>query len=204
MNESVMHGLFPTPVLYSTTNREFTKKELDFVKKTYKNVDKNEGNLVSKNRYILNEPAMAKIKSEIETAIQEFMDKVISAKPDVKAVITQSWLNYTAENEYHHKHEHPNSFISGVYYIDADETNDKIFFVKGGYQQIQIDPVDWNIWNSKSWWLSVKSGNIVVFPSHLTHFVEQKKGDNVRCSLSFNTFLKGNIGEDIALTALNI
>ena len=41
MNESIMHGLFPTPVLYSTTNREFTKKELDFVKKTYKDANKN-------------------------------------------------------------------------------------------------------------------------------------------------------------------
>ena len=32
----------------------------------------------------------------------------------VQPYITQSWLNTTNQNEAHHQHEHPNSFLSGV------------------------------------------------------------------------------------------
>ena len=202
MNEPVIHGLFPTPVAFSTTGREFTEQELEFVKKSGETTYKNEGNTTSLNRYIVEEPEMATIKSEIETAINHYMDKVIVAKPGVKAYITQSWLNFTSEKQWHHKHTHPNSFLSGVYYIDADEENDKIFFFKDGYKQIKIPSAEWNLWNSESWWLTVKTGSIVIFPSCLTHMVQQKAGNNVRCSLAFNTFLKGTIGVSEELTEL--
>jgi uncharacterized protein (TIGR02466 family) len=202
MNEPVIHGLFPTPVVFSTTGREFTEQELEFVKKSGETTYKNEGNTTSLNRYVVEEPEMATIKSEIETAINHYMDKVIVAKPGVKAYITQSWLNFTNEKQWHHKHAHPNSFLSGVYYIDADAENDKIFFFKDGYKQIKIPSAEWNLWNSESWWLTVKTGSIVIFPSHLTHMVEQKAGNNVRCSLAFNTFLKGTIGVSEELTEL--
>ena len=105
---------------------------------------------------------------------------------------------------YLHKHTHSNSFLSGVYYIDASEENDKITFFKDGYKQIKLTSAEWNWWNSESWWVTVKTGQIVVFPSHLTHMVEQKAGNNVRCSLAFNTFLKGTIGENESLTELCI
>jgi uncharacterized protein (TIGR02466 family) len=202
MTESIIHGLFPTPVTFTETKREFTKEELDFFKKSSETTYKNEGNTTSLNRYIANEPEMATIKSEIQNAIDDYMTKVITAKPEVKAYVTQSWLNFTSEKQWHHKHAHPNSFLSGVYYIDADEKNDKIYFFKEGYKQIKLTPSEWNLWNSDSWWLTVKTGSIIVFPSSLTHMVEQKLGNNLRCSLAFNTFLKGTIGESAELTEL--
>jgi hypothetical protein len=52
--------------------------------------------------------------------------------------ITQSWANYTKKNQYHHTHEHPNSFISGVLYINANEAHDKITMHKKSYQQIKV------------------------------------------------------------------
>ena len=204
MNEPVIHGLFPTPVVLSTTGREFTEEELEFFKKLGETTIKNYGNTTSSHRYILEEPEMAKIKSEIQYAINHYMYKIILARPEVKAYITQSWLNFTSENEWHHKHKHSNSFLSGVYYINADEENDKISFFKDIHDQIKITPSEFNIWNSDSWWLTVKTGDIIVFPSSLSHKVEQKTGNNVRCSLAFNTFLKGTIGVNEELTELLI
>ena len=93
-------------------------------------------------------------------------------------------------------------FLSGVLYIDADEKNDKIFFYEDGYKQIKIPPKEWNLFNSESWYFTVKTAQIVVFPSHLTHMVEAKAGDNRRCSLAFNTFLRGKIGSQSELTEL--
>ena len=203
MSEPIIHGLFPTPVVFSSVDREFTEKELEFFKKSGETTYKNEGNVTSLNRRIVDEPEMATIKAEIEKAVQHYMDKIVAAKPEVKAYITQSWLNFTSEKQWHHKHEHPNSFLSGVYYIDADEENDKITFFNGkGYKQLKLTPSEWNWWNAESWWFTVKTGDIVVFPSHLTHMVEQKAGNNVRCSLAFNTFLQGKLGVTEELTEL--
>lgn len=202
MSEPVIHGLFSTPVIFTTNNREFTEGEIEFFKKSGETIVQNEGNTTSLNRYIVNEPEMATIKSEIENAVKIYMDKIISAKPEVQAYITQSWLNFTSEKQWHHKHEHPNSFLSGVYYINADANNDKITFFRSGYNQIKLTPSEWHWWNAESWWFTVKTGDIVVFPSHLTHMVEQKAGDNIRCSLAFNTFLRGTIGVNDQLTEL--
>ena len=202
MSEPVIHGLFPTPIVFSSIDREFTKQELEFFKQSSETIYKNEGNTTSLNRYIVNEPEMATIKAEIETAVNYYMKNIISAKPEVQAYITQSWLNFTSENQWHHKHAHPNSFLSGVYYIDASEENDKITFFNENYKQIKLEPTEWNWWNSQSWWFTVKTGQIVIFPSSLRHMVQQKAGDNIRCSLAFNTFLRGTIGINESLTEL--
>ena len=116
--------------------------------------------------------------------------------------ITQSWANYTKKNQYHHTHEHPNSFISGVLYINANEAHDKITLHKKSYQQIKPVPTEWNWYNSDSWFYTVKTGMIILFPSGTTHNVETKVGDNKRISLAFNTFFKGTMGENSQLTEL--
>ena len=59
--------------------------------------------------------------------MQDYFNKVLCAK-NVKPYITQSWLNYTRANQFHHRHEHPNSFVSGVLYINADKATDRINF----------------------------------------------------------------------------
>ena len=116
--------------------------------------------------------------------------------------ITQSWTNYTRTNQNHHSHQHPNSFISGVLYISADEKFDKITLHRNGYQQIKPVPTEWNWYNSDSWFYTVKTGMIILFPSNTTHNVETKEGDNKRISLAFNTFFKGTMGENSQLTEL--
>ena len=65
MSEPVIHGLFPTPVVFSSIDREFTEQELEFFKKSGETTYKNEGNVTSLNRYIVEEPEMATIKAEI-------------------------------------------------------------------------------------------------------------------------------------------
>ena len=66
------------------------------------------------------------IKKFLNQCCKDYLDKIICPKNDIDLYITQSWLNYTKENQYHHKHEHPNSVISGVLYFDSDKKNDTI------------------------------------------------------------------------------
>ena len=202
MINSTINSIFPTPVYISKLDRELTPLELKFVDKNKKDSFKNEGNLISTNNYILNEKSFANLKKELDLRVKDYFQKVISSTDVTTPYITQSWLNYTETNQYHHKHAHPNSLISGVFYINCHEKHDKIKFFKEGYQTIKTEIKDWNLWNSESWWFPVKTGDIILFPSSLTHMVETKQGDNTRISLAFNVFIKGIIGNNKQLTEL--
>jgi uncharacterized protein (TIGR02466 family) len=159
-------------------------------------------NKTSNNNYILNNKEFKDLKKELDLKIQDYFDKVISPSNNITPYITQSWLNYTETNQYHHKHAHPNSLVSGVFYINCHEEHDKIKFFNNNYKTIKLEIKDWNIWNSESWWFPVKTGDVILFPSSLTHMVETKQGDNTRISLAFNVFIKGTVGNNKNLTEL--
>ena len=194
--------LFPTPVMFTELDRDFTKEELAFVDShsTPDKTNRNVGNVTSNNNYILEEPKLADLKKVITEIINTYIKKVYKPKNPAEAFITQSWLNYTKKGEFHHKHEHPNSFISGVLYIHTDSTKDKITFHRSGYKQLQLATDTYDIYNSDSWWFNVKTGGVVVFPSSLTHHVEDVVADETRISLAFNTFIKGTLGDNHSLT----
>jgi uncharacterized protein (TIGR02466 family) len=200
--EAKISGIFPTPIYISKLDRELNKKELSFIDKNKLDVFKNEGNTTSNDNYILNNEPFKKLKQELDLRIQDYFDKIVSPANNIIPYITQSWLNYTETNQYHHKHAHPNSIISGVFYINCHEEHDKIKFFNDRYQTIKPEVKDWNIWNSESWWFSVKTGDIILFPSSLIHMVETKEGDNTRISLAFNIFIKGTFGNNKSLTEL--
>jgi uncharacterized protein (TIGR02466 family) len=200
--EATINGIFPTPIYISKLDRELTPLELKFVDKNKKDFYKNQGNITTNNNYILNEKPFTNIKKELDLKIQDYFDKVISTANNITPYITQSWLNYTETNQYHHKHAHPNSLISGVFYINCHEEHDKIKFFNDNYKTIKLEVKDWNLYNSETWWFSVKTGDIILFPSSLTHMVETKQGDNTRISLAFNVFIKGTVGNNKSLTEL--
>ena len=205
MTNPVIHSLFPIPIYTTKIDRGFTKQELQFVKEQKKHCSNNEGNINTKDNYILNRKEFKNIKKFLDKHCKEYLDTVICPKNNIELYITQSWLNYTEANQYHHKHEHPNSVVSGVLYFDSDVKNDKILFSHSkGYQQIspETDKEKFNLWNSGTWFFPVETGNLFMFPSSTTHQVETKQGNNTRISLAFNTFYKGSVGSNTELTEL--
>jgi uncharacterized protein (TIGR02466 family) len=192
-----IESLFPTPVGF--WNLALNKDEIDFIRNLEQRP--NQGNTTSKNNYLLFEEPMQRLAMFVENCLDEYMKGIYAPKHDVKPYITQSWANYTKAGQYHHKHAHPNSFISGCVYIAAK--GDKIYFYRDGYQQIKLPTENWNPYNSESWWFEVNEGDVILFPSNLTHMVQTVDGDE-RISIAFNTFLKGTIGSADDLTELEI
>ena len=205
MKETFIQGIFPVPIYITSLDREFSSSEINFVNKNKNKINKNEGNITSENSYILNSSPFKKLKKELDLIILDYFEKIINPINKIIPYITQSWLNYTEENQFHHQHEHPNSLVSGVVYIDADEKYDSIkFFKRDPQSTIKIFAKDFNFFNSESWMFPVKTGSILLFPSSTTHRVEIKKGLNTRISLAFNVFIKGTIGDKKSLTELKI
>jgi uncharacterized protein (TIGR02466 family) len=198
----MIHNLFPQPVGMYKLERDLTGKEFTFI--TNQETRPNMGNVTSTNTKILGHKVMTELRDFIETSISDYFTTVYSPKHKINLRITQSWCNYTEPGGFHHKHEHPNSFISGVFYPQANKETDKIYFFRSGFQMIKFPPEKWNIWNSDSWWFEVGTGDLILFPSSLTHMVEVVQGDQTRISLSFNTFPVGIVGEEGDLTQLKI
>lgn len=197
-----IHSIFPTAVGKFELDRKITPKELSFVKNLEKRP--NMGNKTSENNTILEKSELSKIKNFIQKCVDEYFKSIYDSKDEVKLQITQSWCNYSEPNEWHHKHNHPNSFISGVFYFQANKETDKIYFYNEKYETIKFVANNWNLWNSESWWFDVGTAELILFPSSLTHMVQPVEGNETRISLSFNTFPVGKIGNHYNLSYLNI
>lgn len=198
----IIYNLFPTAVAFFDFDRELTSEEKAFMLNQERK--QNEGNTTSKDRRVLDSPMFSELREFIDTSVKKYFIDTCAPKFDVGLKITQSWLNYTDPGQYHHKHAHPNSFLSGVFYVNADPELDKIYFFNEEYQRIKIHTEDWNLYNSESWWLPVETGKLIIFPSNLTHMVQTVEAKETRISLAFNTFPVGYVGNDDSLTGLHL
>lgn len=195
----IIENLFPTPIGFFKYNGELDK---DFLVNQPQRP--NEGNTSSEDKYLLKHKQLSELRQFIDKSLHEYFMATYCPKNDVHLKITQSWLNWTKPGQFHHKHAHPNSLISGVYYIDARKDNDKIIFYRDGYQRLVLPPAEWNPYNSESWWYPVGAGDLILFPSSLTHMVQPVEGDETRISLAFNAFPIGFLGGEDELTALRL
>ena len=196
----IIEHLFPNPVYFSKLVRALTKEELktinEYKKKTYKNA----GNTTSSDTYVLENKTLKNLKKDLNKMVIDYFNKIVCTDNSIVPYITQSWLNYTKNKQFHHTHSHANSYVSGVFYINADKKVDKIKFYKDNNSLFKLKTTKFNIFNSDSWWYSIKTGDVVLFPSTLKHGVSKKEGKNIRISLSFNVLMKGTIGDRFELT----
>lgn len=207
MRTPVVQPIFPTPVVISQLERDYTQTERQFFAKQNTRQSRNVGNSMSVNNYILDEPSLAELRAEIDVVLQEYVDNVLMpTNTDNRLYITQSWMNWTRPGEWHHKHTHSNSVMSGVFYVDADETADKIVFITDRYSTIKLQPKEINHFNTETWDFTVRTGALILFPSHLQHMVSliPKTQKRTRISLAFNTFVSGTIGSNHSLTELKL
>ena len=167
-----------------------------------------EGNTASENTFLF-DSKLPDLRSFCEEHIANYVNKVICPKnKSLEFYITQSWLNVTKQNEYHVMHNHPNSIISGVYYFTDNSTI--IFnspFAESVSKTISIESEIYNSWNfayygncTQTW----NKGTLILFPSYLTHRVPKNKSLDVRVSLSFNVFVRGELGTINNLTYLDL
>jgi len=199
----IIQSLFPEPVYFSKLERALTKEELKTIDAYKAKTYKNEGNITSNDSYVLENKPLQNLKKDLNKKVINYFNEVVCTSNSIIPYITQSWINYTETNQFHHKHAHSNSYVSGVFYIDAQKEVDSIIFYKPKADEtIELDVTKYNPFNSTSWLFPVETGNIVLFRSFLMHGVDKKKGTNTRISLSFNVFIKGTLGDKKEVTEL--
>ena len=205
LNDTEVISLFPISITKTNIGREFTKKELDFVDKLEKHHTLNEGNHSSLEGYVLDSEPFKDLKTIITNSLNNYIREIEAYPENVNIRLTQSWLNWTYPGQWHHKHSHDNSFLSGVLYING-EAGDTISFVNPNKRELNAYPPEEDLtwYNAKSWWIPAVTGEILIFPSNLQHQVAVRQSEGKRISLAFNSFLTGNLGNDIERTHLII
>lgn len=194
--------IFPKAVTTFKLGRNLTDAELHFLMN--EPTRGNLGNVTSLDTLVLDNKVVSGITEFIKTSVNQCFNELYKPRKEVSLRITQSWLNYTKKDQYHHKHCHANSFLSGVFYVNADSQTDKIVFHDDTYSQITIPGNENTPVNCKIWSFPVNTGDLFIFPSNLMHSVETLNTDTVRASLAFNTFPVGYIGDDMTLTGLHL
>lgn len=198
-----IQGLFAVPVGQYNLDNELTTHERDFILEQSRRP--NMGNTSSQDNYILNNSIMSRLHKELEAMANDFFTTIFQPRTDCSLYITQSWANYTDTNQYHHKHNHPNSIVSGVFYVDVDQAQDRIkFFREDSQKTYKVYTDNFNLYNSESWWFEVGNNQLFLFPSTLSHMVENTTSKTTRVSLAFNTWLQGTVGDYNELTELKL
>ena len=199
--------LFPTPLLICPYPVDYTK-ELEWIRNQECRKENQGGdsgqkihyNRQSEDTFVLDKPELANIRAFIEAKVHKFVTEIMASTD--KLVITQSWLNKSGKGESHHEHVHPNSIVSGVWYPAIHEQLPPIQFRHREQRDVSLQTQQYNTFNSATFMLPMKKGELILFPSNLTHSVPANQSDEERISLSFNTWPKGNMGDIKSLTYL--
>ena len=111
---------------------------------------------------------------------KDIEDKIINELYIKDQRLADSWCNIQSIDSTLTYHNHPNSIISGIIFLKADENSSKLVF-KNPVLRTQNDTYE----------ITPKTGMMVLWPSYLMH----GSGDSInksseRIVLSFNTFFK--------------
>ena len=137
-------------------------------------------------RNLHEDPELAELNATVLTAARWALDSIAIKYTDIE--ITGCWGNVAAPGASHSRHSHPNNYLSGVYYVQADEGADKITFhdprpVTG---LIRPPKISQTVETAEVTHLDIKPGDLVLFPHWLVHSVPENKSNRERISIAFN------------------
>jgi uncharacterized protein (TIGR02466 family) len=205
--ESQTYKIFPTPVMKFKFPRNFNNAELEYFSESKKYAIPFKGSdMMSSDRFVLNNESLADIKKFIDDCLSIYMKKVFNPHDSIspKLYVTQSWFNWMNTGTTHQQHTHANSVVSGSFYINANKKYDLLEFLKSDFNQFHILTKEYNDFNTYDAGIMVDTYDLILFPSSLLHHVPPTQNPNTRISLAFNTFIKGKIGLENSVSYLDI
>lgn len=138
-------------------------------------------------------------QEELQNLLKEIINssinyiKTIELKDNIILSIGNIWCNVNNYKDFNLEHDHVNSFLSGVYYVQTHKECGNIVF-KHPSPTIGIFWKDafkkYNHFNSTVFSMEPIEKNLYIFPSWLRHYVEPNQTKKDRISISFNIIIK--------------
>mgnify|MGYP003117652972 FL=1 len=192
------HMLFPTPLWQV----QIKGVDNDAIKKYVYNLrDTTEGVVISNRGGWHSKDILEPIPEALENLFSDFQSFVNQYCAQITGLnqlkIGNFWFNINSKYDYNRTHDHQNSILSAVYYIDAEgdnigsfvaERDDSAEFFLGTYKNISP-------FTSTSFSIIPLTGFAFIMPSWVLHSVEQNFEDRDRISLAVN-FIRHDIQEN--------
>ena len=193
----MIDAVFATPVYKSDNLYKLTDEQLNYLKTL--EIRENKGNnFLTTRKDIMNDESMKDFKHWCLLNVTAFA-KQLGASERTSFYITQSWMNKNPPKSYHHTHMHPNSIFSCIYYVEGDKCptyfyryDDRTSF--GNFAFYENDKGS-NAFTATKVGVMNEVGRLVIFPSSMVHDVDKNESNKERATISFNTFIKGEMGE---------
>ena len=126
MKEELLQ-IFPTPVLITKYEGDLSK-DIKYIDNLPYKEQKGNANFKSEDSYLLEIEELKNIKNFFYESLNKYTKNINQS--DQRLVITQCWANKNPPGSRHHEHVHPNSILSGVFYLRQDKTLPPIQFSK--------------------------------------------------------------------------
>jgi uncharacterized protein (TIGR02466 family) len=189
--------LFPTPVA------KIQFKELDVISLAAKSIVDNlttfnyeqleYANVCTSSDNLHTLPEFQNLLKIIDREAQLFFNDYLGLDSN-KVKMTCMWSNIQKDTCRHNTHQHPNSFYSGVVYLNIPTGDNvdpgNIFFIDPRYSKnmMYAEYTKQNPLSDREWWFNPVTGMMLLFPSWLEHGTKLCRipPDQYRISLSFN------------------
>lgn len=194
MKKFTVLPLFSKPIYVTNIDLTIDENKMlqNFCKKQkFNNFD------VTKNKNILNENKLDFLSNKILHYFNNFKNDVLNYEN--KFVITTSWLTKLlpkkSGGDYH---IHSNCMFSAVFYINVDDKSGNICFEHFNDNNWHLIPREknYNLYNSKEFFITPKKNDLIIFPSNLRHKVLKNNSSIIRYSLALNLIPIGKIGSN--------
>lgn len=199
-----MMNMFAVPLYRAQLGRAYTADEQAFFRQALAGAVPAISNYSSPDKSVLNAPVLASLRAFAQSHLDQYLKTVFNTSNQVQLKITQSWLTLSGKGQSHHIHTHPNSVVSGVFYINLAPQDGISFYRNEDNIWYELIRQQDNYYNAYQYFVQSNVGDLLLFPSNVRHGVREVTADIQRVSLSFNTFFSGQIGREEFSNALNI
>jgi len=144
--------------------------------------------------------------SWLENCAQQILEKHFNNKDtNIKLKICDLWATKSSFGQYAHRHRHPFSFFSGLYYMNDCDRSETCFY----YEDVVYD--HWKYFlgprgknNTQKVKIKPEKGKLIMWPSMLEHAISTHTGKENRYTLAFNTMFNGIIEDPTSRLELKV
>ena len=200
------------PILIVETKELLNENELTFLK-NLKTTEHPKNNYfpnrhdfkLTESVQILNNIELKRIKDFVWKNFCNYLDYFLEIENQF--YMCNSWATFQKKEDFHNSHNHSNAVFSSAFYVESDNNVLQFSVPKSKIQEgfnFDYNVKNYNVFNSSTWDLKVKTGDIVFFPGELTHESVTHESDTNRTMIGSSYFIKGKIGFDNKANAINI
>ena len=205
MQTGLHHKIFATNIFVfdDFLDEELANHIKRYIESPFKKLDKTKSFNRHKRSY--NDNWQTEPDLHIHTLFKPFVDKIIETNKELIKIlnytvedikISDMWANILRPGESHPVHSHANNFLSGVYYLQSDESASIMFNDPRPASAVILPRIKETSKENTNLLGYVSTQNrVIIFPSWLQHWVPVNKSTNNRISISWNIQVKGRVGE---------